>query len=367
MFKIFDRFIYKQFLGVFFFINLIFAIIIVVFDLTDKLDNLLQSKAPWSAVFLDYYSGFIPFLINMLASLLAFVSVIFFTSRMANRSEVIAFYNGGLTFRRFLQPFIVIALSITLLSLFLANYLIPATSQRRIDFEYKYIKSNPFSNMKTRMHKQIEENHYICLENYSPYDNSAYNFTYEELKDGFIVYKLRSDFIKYDSSKSKWTLKNYEERSFEYKDNKSLPTNEIYKTGNDTAIAYNMTPIDFARGIYDIQKMPFYELNKTIATEKEKGSSDVPVYENERQRRLAEPLSIMILTLIAVPLSAKKIRGGMGAQIALGLVICFSFVMMNRVSAMFAVYGNVNPIIATWVPDILYTFVAIYILYKTEK
>ena len=384
--KTIDRYILRKFLSTYFFIVLILSFVIFIFDLSEKIDNILEQKPSWADVLGVYYANFVLGLINLLASLQVFIAVVFFTSKMANQSEIIALYSSGMSTWRLLRPYLVGATIITILSLLLSNWIIPATSEKKLNFEYTYFKvPKP---LKQNMHKQLTENLFVSTNYWDINTKTGTQLVWEEVKNGSVVYRLKAYTINYDSLKRTWKLHNYEERRFltQPKETKNtLPVadsltdsmfwvadkttidKEIYTEGKEKDTMLPLLPTDLGRNIFDIDKMGWLELNKYIATESKRGSDEVQLFVTEQQKRLANPFAILIMTLIAVPISSKKVRGGMGFTLGLGLAICFLYVMCMQIGSVFALNGGVNPVVAIWMPNLVFGTIGVFLLYKNRK
>lgn len=357
---IIDRYIIRKFLGTFFYAIGLLIIIVIIFDISEKIDDFLTKQAPLRAIIFDYYLNFIPYFINLFSSLFTFISVVFFTSRLAARTEIIAMLSGGISFRRLLRPYMIAASFLVLLTLYLSNFLIPHTNITLREFEKKYLKNPPKSNV-MNLHLQIEPGVFVYFESWDNSDKMGYRFSLEKFQDSVMVYKLLSDRIKWDSTAGKWRLEQYVERLMDNPNRHQL----VFGTQKDTTL--NLLPGEIMVDKEDIKIMNFSELNAFIAREKLKGSSMVRFYETEKHKRIAVPMSAIILTLIGMSLSSRKVRGGTGMHLGLGIGITFSYILFMQISTQFSVYGNMNPMLATWLPNLLFLLVGIVLLVKAPK
>lgn len=360
MLKKIDIYIIKKFLGTFFFTLLLVVCVIIVFDLSEKLEDFIKNEAPLKAILFDYYLNLVPYFANMLSPLFIFISVIFFTSKMASNSEIVAILSGGVSFKRLLRPFMICAFFLAGLSYYLNNFLIPDANKKRLAFEEVYYR-NKLRNYAHDIHMKIDDNTYIYMSNFVVDLNLGNNFSIERFNEkGELEYKLLSDNVKWDSTINKWSITNYVERHID-------GLNETITKGTRKDTAINLKPEEFKRRNSYITAMDFFELNDFIKEQKFKGSQQVVLYEIEKQQRAAYPFATFVLTLIGVSISSRKVRGGIGLHIGLGLLISFSYILFMRVSSTFAINSGIPVIIAVWIPNFLYCFLALYLLKKAPK
>lgn len=360
MLKKIDIYIIKKFLGTFFFTLLLVVCVIIVFDLSEKLEDFIKNEAPLKAILFDYYLNLVPYFANMLSPLFIFISVIFFTSKMASNSEIVAILSGGVSFKRLLRPFMICAFFLAGLSYYLNNFLIPDANKKRLAFEEVYYR-NKLRNYAHDIHMKIDDNTYIYMSNFVVDLNLGNNFSIERFNEkGELEYKLLSDNVKWDSTINKWSITNYVERHID-------GLNETIKKGIRKDTTINLKPEEFKRRNSYITAMDFFELNDFIKEQKFKGSQQVVLFEIEKQQRAAYPFATFVLTLIGVSISSRKVRGGIGLHIGLGLLISFSYILFMRVSSTFAINSGIPVIIAVWIPNILYCFLALYLLKKAPK
>jgi len=350
-----DFYIIKKFIGTFIFSIALIICIAIVFDFSEKVDDFLDKDAPWKEILFDYYMNFIPYFIYLFAYLFTFISVIFFTSRMAANSEIIAIFSSGMSFRRLMLPYFISALIIFLGSFLLGSYLIPRSSEVKLAFEEKYYK-NPYRYSEENIHKQIEPEVFIYLNRYFNNSDTGTKFSIEKFVDGKLVSKLMAASIRWDKEKAKWVLSNYYIRHID-------GINERIESGLEIDTTLNFFPEEFHRRLNIVETMTTPELSRFIEREKARGADNIKSYLIEKHRRYASPFAVFILTLIGVSLSARKVKGGIGLQIGLGLLLSFSYIMFMRVTKVFSVSGDLDPFIAVWIPNILYAGIGI-ILYR---
>ncbi len=334
-------------------------IIVIVFDISEKIEDFVSRKAPLSAIVSDYYFNFIPYFVNLFSPLFTFIAVIFFTSRMAANSEIVAILSNGISFWRMLYPFMLAASIIAVTSLLLNAYVIPQANKKRIAFEEIYYR-NKFHNDKWHMHFQIEPGTFVYVEHYDIDDNFGHKFSMEKLKNQQLYYKMLSDGIKWDTVAQHWQIRNYVIRKIDG-DKETIIRGEKL----DTIIA--LRPEDFGRKSNNIETMTLPELSNYIKDEQLKGAPNLEPFEIEKHKRLAMPFATFILTLIGVSLSSRKVRGGIGIHIGLGLLISFSYILFMQVSSTFAVSGQLSPFVSVWIPNVLYSLLAYYLLKKAPK
>ena len=357
---IINRYILKKFLSSFFLAMGLIILIVIVFDVSEKIDDFLHKNAPLHLIVFQYYFNFIPFFVNMFSPLFTFIAVIFFTSKMAGNTEIIAILSTGISFKRLLVPYLYGALIIAVMTFLLSNFLIPINNQYRIDFESKYIKNRTKSSF-SDIHLQLEKNAHIYAASFENKDKIAYDFTFERFNEkNEVEQKISARSITYDSVTNLWRCDNYSARTIN-------DINETLHFCKDTAIAINLMPKDFNIMLEKSETMNLFELNQFIEREKLRGSSYVKTYLIEKYRRLFNPLMVIVMTFIGVAVSSRKVRGGVGIHLAIGIVIAFSYVMFSQVSTVFSVKGNMSPLLSVILPTLFYGALAAFLLRTTPK
>lgn len=354
-----DLYIIKKFFGTFLFIITLILMIVIIFDISEKIDDFLESNVSINKIIFSYYLNFIPYFANLFSPLFIFISVVFFTSRMAKNTEIIAILNSGMSLNRLLQPFIIPAIILAISSFLLSSFIIPDANKERIDFEEQYIRRK-LSPHNKNIHIQINKNQYIYIETFNSNKNIGYNFTLENFKEGKLISKLRSKHVKYDTLNSKWQIFNYQIR--EFAENKEIITSE---KRIDTIL--NLHPIDLMKKNNLAETMNIFELNEYIKKEELKGSEKIIFYKIAKQKRIAFPFATIILTIIAVTISSKKIRGGIGAHLGLGLLISFTYILFMQISTTFAINSNLSATLAVWLPNIFYSILIFPLIYNTKR
>ena len=348
--KKFDWYIIKKFLSTFFFTISLILIIVIVFDISEKIDDFLRSNVSVDKIIFDYYLNFIPYFGNLFSPLFIFISVIYFTSKMAGNSEIIAILNSGMSFSRLLRPFIMTAFFLASLSFVLGNFIIPETNKERIDFENKYIKRKQKKRIKN-IHMQIQRDQYVYMESYNRSKNIGYKFTLENFENNVLKSKLSANYIEYDTVNNNWKARDYFIRKYQEKNDEIIKGSVI-----DTVI--NLSPSDLAKNRSLVETMGMKKLNQYIKQEEIKGTAQIVYHKIEKHKRIANPFSTIILTVIAVAIGSKKIRGGAGIQLSLGLVMSFAYILFMQISTTFATNSNLLPIIAVWIPNLIFTVIA---------
>lgn len=355
-----DLYIIRKFLGTFFFSMVLILSIVVVFDLSERLEKFIEREAPVQAIIFDYYVNFVPYFANVFSSLFTFISVIFFTSKMAYNSEIIAILSTGISFRRMVRPYMIAAGVIAGLSLLLSAFIIPNANKKRIDFSEKYIwKAYRYGEQD--IHKQIAPGEFIYMSNFSLYSNKGDNFTYEVFKDDTLVSKLSASSIEWNKDKEKWSIKNWTLREFD-------GINETYTKGDQIDTVFNLSVTEFSEDPKKIkERLTLPELDEYIARQKLRGSSNVVEFQIEKYKMFSGAFSTFILTLIGVCIASRKIRGGMGFHLGLGLLISFSYILFMQFSTVFATNGSMDPLLAVWIPNILFSVVAFFVYRAAPK
>lgn len=354
-----DLYIIKKFLGTFFYALLLIICIVIIFDISEKIDDFLEKAAPLKAIVFDYYFNFVPYFANLFSALFTFISVIFFTSKLTSNSEVIAILSSGISFRRFLYPYFISSLILAVFSFVLINWIIPPANKKRLEFEDIYLR-NKFDFKERNIHRQINPGEFIYLESYNNTYNIGYKCSIEKFENGKLRSKLLSDYIKWDTAKTKWTITNYTIRDF-------VNNTELLSTGRKLDTTLNMFPEEFKRRNNVVEAMNFGELNRFIEQEINIGSDNIVLWQIEKHKRFAFPFSTFILTLIGVCLSSRKTRGGIGLNIGLGILLAFSYIMFMQVSTVLATNASMNPFVAVWIPNILYAAIGVFLYFKASR
>lgn len=354
LFKTIDKYIIKKFLGTYIFAIILILAITIMFDINEKLDAFL--KAPLDETIFDYFLNFLPYFANQFSPLFTFIAVIFFTSKLADNSEIIAILSSGMSFKRLLRPYMISASVIAISTYILSAYIIPPANIERIEFTNTYVKNKRVEYGNNIM-LQVAPGQIAYMSRYDNTNKTGYKFSLETFKDKKLKSRLTAQTIKWDTAYN-WQVREYEIRNFK-------ETREEIKTGKklDTIIPFE--PRDFLIAKNDHEKMTSPQLRGYINRQKERGVANIKSFEIENEKRYAMCAAAFILTIIGMSLSSRKVKGGMGLNIGIGLVLSFSYILFMTVTSSFAVSGLTSPMVAMWIPNIIYTIIAIILYRKT--
>lgn len=355
--KILDRYILQRVLSTFFFVVLILMSIITVIDITEKMDKFAKNNLE-TDVILAYYLDFLPWVAGLITPITIFIAIIYVTSRLAGHTEIISILSGGISFRRFLLPYFLASAVIASISFVLNGWVIPAATKSRLDFEMRYFNGNR-SITTQHIHLQIAPSVYLFIKDYNSSINTGFQFTLERFQDNVLMEKLTAETIVWDTTKRTWTLTLWKiHRINDVFSSASTDRRDFMTYGQllDTALA--ISPKDFENTVRGYEGMTTPELEEHIAKLKFRGATGVATYEVERHIRLAAPFTTFILVFMGVTVSSRKSRGGTGLQIALGFVLAFIFILFFLLSRRFAETGGMNPVLAAWTPNLIFTIVS---------
>ena len=350
-----DWYIIKKFIGTFLYAIMIMAIIACVIDYSEKLTDFVQKKAPlWAIV--NYFKDFIPHIIALLFPLFIFIATIFFTSKLAYKSEIIAMLASGMSFQRFLRPYIIGAAFLCTVSLVANHWVVPAANRERIAFEDRYVH-NAVQRSDDNVHLRLSKNLYVYVQNYDFTTNTGYRFTAETIDGTSLKEKIMAERVSYDSAKKEWQLSNVTTRI-----NNGLQEQLIFTPQINRKYAF--VPLDLKRDNDIKEALTTPELNRYIAKEKLRGRETLNFYYVERDRRTAQPFAGFILTILGVCIASRKVRGGSGLHLAIGIVISASYIMLLQFSTTFSTKAGLNPLISVWIPNFVFGGIAAYLLRK---
>ncbi len=350
-----DLYIIKKFLGTFFFILALLMAISVIFDISEKIDDFIESGAPVYKIILQYYVNFIVYYSNLFSSLLIFIAVILFTARMSQLTEIVAILSSGVSFNRMLRPFMVSASILAGISLIFNHFVVPVSNRTLNEFKYTYLDTRDNYEVHN-LHRETEKGTIVFVESVAPSERIAFKFSMEKWKAGKLTYKLISDRAVYDSLHNRWTIHNYYER---YIGKNGDKINKGFR--KDTTLGVTLG--DFALDVSSIVEMNSFELVRYIEKEKQKGSDKVAFYEVELHQRTSLPLATYILTLLAASIASRKVRGGIGLHIAAGISLALLYVFFMKVTVVAATHAGFDPLLAVWLPNIVFGF-ASYLVYR---
>ena len=355
-----DWYIIKKFLGTYVFAIALIISIAVVFDFNEKMDKFMEREAPWNAIIFDYYLNFIPYFANLFSPLFVFIAVIFFTSKLAENSEIIAMFSTGMSFKRMMRPYMISAAVIALTTFALGSYVIPKGSVTRLNFEDKYVKKKKTTYVHN-VQLEVDSGVIAYIDNYQDYNKTGNRFSLDKFVDKKLVSHLTARSITYDTaSVNKWIIKDYMIRNLD-------GLKETITKGDRMDSIIQMEPADFMimRNQYEMLTSP--QLSTYIDKQKKRGFANIKEFEIEYHKRIAMSFASFILTIIGVSLSSRKTKGGMGLHLGIGLGLSFSYILFQTVASTFAVNGNVPPVIAMWIPNLLYALIAFYLYRKAPK
>lgn len=359
--KILDRYIIRKFLGTYIFAILMIVVVVVIFDYVEKIDDFTETQATFKSIMLDYYLNFVPFFINQFSALFTFIACIFFTSKLAYQTEIVAMLSGGMSFRRLMWPYFIAASVITTLSLVLSLWVIPVAQRDCVAFEQKHIRRNQRFQYERHIYRQIEPGTFAYIRGFSKNSSQAAFMALERYEGSRMVGTLEASEVKFDDESKRWSASRYITRSF---DEKGVETFTQYRN-LDTLL--NLDVVELGRVSELIKTMNISELNDFLDQQRAKGSPSIRQIEVEHHTRYAYPIGTFILTLIGVSLSSRKVRGGTGLHIGIGIALCFSYIMLNRVFEEFAKGGTMPTLLAVWLPNIIFTIIGIYLYRKAPK
>lgn len=356
MFRKLDAYIIKKFLTTFFLAIAFIIGIVIIFDISEKIEKFVANEAPLHAIVFDYYLNFIPYFMNMFSPLFVFITVIFFTSKMAQNTEIVAILSCGISYHRMMVPYMFSALLIAILSLCLNLFVIPQSNKVRTAFENQYVKGSGSRQSSSRnIHYQISEGEFVFVESFSSYNNTAYKFTLETIEDGKIKSKVSAERAQYDTLSGKWTLKNYFIRNY----NATLDDDVVMGDALDTMLAITVKDFNVRKNM--VETLTQKELDEYISTLELRGDPTIKNAKIEKYQRFSLPFSAFILTIIGVSLSSQKRRGGIGWNIAIGIALSFSYILFMRFSEMFVFTDTLPVALAIWLPNILFTGIAAFL------
>ncbi|MCP3895843.1 LptF/LptG family permease [Bacteroides sp.] len=355
-----DWYIIKKFLGTYVFAIALIISIAVVFDFNEKMDKFMEHQAPWTAIVFQYYMNFIPYFANLFSPLFVFIAVIFFTSKLAENSEIIAMFSTGMSFKRMMRPYMISAAIIALTTFALGSYIIPKGSVTRLNFEDRYVKKKKTSAV-SNVQLEVDSGVIAYIDNYSDYNKTGNRFSLDKFVDKKLVSHLTARRITYDTTTvNKWTIHDYMIRNLD-------GLKETITKGDRVDSIINMDPSDFLIMKNQQEMLTSPQLSEYIEKQKRRGFANIKEFEIEYHKRIAMSFASFILTIIGVSLSSKKTKGGMGLHLGIGLALSFSYILFQTIAATFAVSGNMPPVVAVWIPNILYSFIAFYLYKKAPK
>ena len=361
--KIIDKYILKRYLVTFSVMLIMFVPIGIVIDVSEKVNKMIEKKVPLKDI-LIYYGDFTVYFANLLFPIFLFLSIIWFTSKLANNTEIIAILSSGISYSRFLRPFMFGAVIVCIFALLMGFFLVPGASKGFLGFRYEHLKGNSQTRETSDIFRQIkkegklEENIYVS--NYNYLSQTGFNFTFEKFQDNTLIEKVTASRIRYNEKTKKYTLFGYNKRIVGQTDDQIQSVDKI-------DVAYNFEPDDLTPVIYVAETMTIGELNKFINKERARGNGNINTYLVVFYKKFSLPVSAFILTIIAVAVSSMKRRGGMGINLAIGIVIAFTFIFFDKVFGTLAEKSSIPPFIAVWFPNFVFGILAVYLLRNAKR
>ena len=356
--KILDWYIIKKFIGTYIYSIMLIISISIVFDINENLAKFSESHAPLRAIVFDYYLNFIPYFANLFSPLFVFIAVIFFTSKLAGNSEIISMLAAGVSFKRLIHPYLISSVAISILSFFLSAYVIPHGTVIRQNFETIY-KNKTKNTSADNVQLQVGAGVIAYIQHYDNNLKKGYGFCLDKFENKKLVSHLTAMEIQYDTisdSKNHWKMTNWKVRRL--KGLREVITSGIQK---DTLIQMEPTDLVYSKGQQETFTSP--ELRAYISKQIDRGSGNVVQYQVEYHKRIAASFASFILTTIGFSLSSRKRKGGMGLYLGIGLALSFGYIMLQTVSSTFAINANLPPMLAAWIPNIIFAVVA-YFCYR---
>ena len=361
MLKIIDRYILKRYLATFGVMLILFIPIGIVIDVSEKVNRMLENKVPLSAI-APYYFYFTIHFANYLFPIFLFLSIIWFTSKLANNTEIIAILSSGISFSRFMRPYIIGAIIVSVGALLMGFLLAPKANEEFNNFRYNYLIGNGQNEMRDNsdVYRQISDDEYIYVGSFNPASQMAFNFSLEKFKADKLIYKISADRIKYNAKDSTYTLFNYTKRTI------GVLNDDIEKINKKVA-NFNFELDDLSPTVYVAETLNLSDLINFIEKETKRGSSNISIYQVVLYKKFSVPVSAFILTIIAVAVSSMKRRGGMGLNLAIGIGLAFTYVFFDKIFNVLAEKSSIPPIIAVWIPNFIFGILAIYLLRNAKK
>jgi len=352
--KILDWYILKKFLTTFVFVVLILVSIVLIITFSERNESFIKNDIS-PMLIAQYFLNYAPYIANLITPITVFIAAVFVSSKMAGHTEIVAILSGGVSYPRFLRPFFMGAIIIAIVSFFLTGWIIPNANKFRVAFEIAYFDKE-FVYKERDVHFKVSPTSYVYLNSYDTRKDQGYKFTLEEISDKRLKWKLSSARIRWDSAAVGWRLTDWNIRTID-----DVGEHYQYEQTKDTVIHINMTPNDFGNTKQLEQTLTLPELDEYIADLKLKGADNIPTYEIEKLIRFMSPFTAIILTFMGVILSSKKTRGGVGFQIALGFLLAFIFILLFIATKSIAEAGSMNPLLAIWLPNLVFSVLALFI------
>lgn len=357
--KIIDKYILKRYLATFTVMLLMFIPIGIVIDVSEKVNRMIESKVPMGEIAM-YYLNFTIYFASLLFPIFLFLSVIWFTSKLANNTEIIAILSSGISFTRFLRPYLIGATIVSVFVLLMGFFIFPKASKGFNDFRFQYLNKNRESRENSNVFRQISNDEFIYVNSFNQISKMAFNFTLEKFKDNKLDYKLSAQRLKFNPKDSTYTMYHYTKR-------KVGEFGDILISGEKKDTVFKFDLEDLTPEIYVAETLTLGDLNKFIDKEKARGNANINVYLVVLYKKYSIPVSAFILTIIAVAVSSMKRRGGMGMNLAIGIILAFSFIFFDKIFGTLAEKSAIPPIIAVWIPNLVFGILAFFLLRNAKR
>lgn len=359
MLKRIDFYIIKKFLGTYVLSILLIISIAIVIDITEKMDNFYNEGLNLKTIIFDYYIYFVPYYINLFSSLFTFLSVIFVTSKLAYNTEIIAMLAGGISFKRIMLPYFISASIIALATFYVSSEIIPPGIRERLKFESTYIFHQVFEESSNHKQLQLSGNEIAYIERYNKTKKIGYRFSYDKFNDKQLIERITASRIEYDSLQN-WTIIDYTRRVF-------YELREETTQGDTLKMTLNMVPEDFVTVLKEYEQLTTEQLHTYIEEQSKRGIGGLNAYKLELYKRYSNPFAAFILTLIGVSIASRKVRGGTGSHLFFGLLLSVTYIIANLSSVSFTVKGGVHPMMAVWIPNLVYLAIGIVLYLRAPK
>lgn len=361
MLTIIDKYLLKRYLYTFTVMLLLFIPIGIVIDVSEKVNKMIENKVPFGEIAL-YYLHFTIYFANLLFPIFLFLSVIWFTSKLANNTEVIAILSSGISFTRFLRPYIIGATVVSIFALLMGFFIVPRASEGFNNFRYTYLKGNGKEEMRATsdVFRQISDNEFIYVSNFNVVSKMAFNFSLEKFNGNQLDFKITANRIKFNPKDSTYTMFGYTKRTIG-------PINDKLEKAEKKDTIFKFELDDLTPVVYIAETLSLGELNSFIAKERKRGNANINTYLVVLYKKYSIPVSAFILTIIAVAVSSMKRRGGMGMNLAIGIVLAFTFIFFDKIFGVMAEKSSIPPIIAVWIPNVSFGILAIYLLRNAKR
>ena len=362
MIKKLDRYIIGKYLSTFVFTMLMVSMVSIAINYFENIDKFIVANVGFGQALIEYYLHFLPWINGLLSPIFALIAVIFFTSRMARNSEIITILASGVSYDRFLRPYFISGFLLAFIFWIANNYIIPNSTRIKNEFETETIKRNLKDNLTTDIHFFISPDEKAYFRYYNDRDTSVKNFRLEKFSDGKLIKMLKAEDLFFIGEPNKWQLLNIEERYFD-------GLNERFKITRDVKIdtVFPFKPADFTRYTKQMEMMSTTDLRAFISEERQRGIGTAKSYLIEMYRRTSDPFTIIILTIIGVTVASRKVRGGLGLHLAIGVIIGAVFVIMSKFSVTFAANLSLSPLLGVWIPNIVFSIVAFILYTRAQK